>query len=92
MAPHVNAIIASVDMVFPPITNSEVAMASKNPAVVSLLRTSDFYMIGGRAQSYFFDISVEEASGNMLFGIAVKGGRRGKGPFEAQRIAHSLWR
>jgi len=79
MAPHVNAMIATVDMIFPPIANSDVTVASKNPRLVSLLRTSDFYMIGGRAASFFFDVEIEVEHGRVAFAIQIKGGAVGRG-------------
>ncbi|MGY6000047.1 hypothetical protein [Stenotrophomonas maltophilia] len=86
MPPHVNAIIASVDLILPPIANSKATQASSNPNVVSLMRTSDFYMIGARAQATFFDTDIDEDSYHVTFGIRVQGGAEGRGYIDIERL------
>ncbi|WP_133125666.1 hypothetical protein [Xanthomonas prunicola] len=78
MAPHVNAMIASVDLICPPIANSSVSQISKNKNVVKILRLSDFYMIGGRAKAIFSDVHADD-EGRVHFEIQVQGGASDKG-------------
>ncbi len=85
MAPHVNAIVATLDLVCPPIPNSSLSGISQNKEVVQILRRSDFYMIGGRARAHYTDVTVDD-EGKVCFGIQVQGGARGNGFIDIRAI------
>lgn len=63
--------LTTLRTVYPPISNADAARFMKDPDVESLLRTSDFYMIGGRAQARLVDPAIDSASNDLTFGFVV---------------------
>lgn len=49
-----------LELVFPPISNQEAVQLKGEPSVERRLRQSDFYMIGGKPQGLFTEISIDE--------------------------------
>ncbi len=47
--------LTTLRTVYPPISNADAVRLMRIPAVEAMLRTSDFYMIGGRAQARMLD-------------------------------------
>lgn len=73
---------ATLDLVFFPIANSLVSGIVGNSHAESILRESDFYMIGGRAQASFDDFDFDKDTGLLHFSIQIAGGRRDSGAIE----------
>ncbi|WP_315531375.1 hypothetical protein [Delftia acidovorans] len=85
MAPHINSIITTLDLVLAPISNSQLKIASKNEAAIEIMRSSDFYMIGGRAKATYSKFSSNHT--NIInFEIKVLGGASGAGYIEISSI------
>ncbi|BEU25584.1 hypothetical protein [Paraburkholderia caribensis] len=74
MAPEVNTFLATLDLVCPPIPNSSASHVAKHEAAVNVMRQSDFYMICGRAEAEFRDVTLRVDEGEIHFTIEVKGG------------------
>lgn len=51
--------LTSLRLVYPPISNQEAVWVEDDEDVVELLRTSDFYMIGARAEAKFSDFDAD---------------------------------
>ncbi len=64
--------------VYPPISNAEATRLMRDPDVEALLRTSDFYMIGGRAQARMVDLGVDCEAGVITFNLMI--GDKGPNP------------
>jgi len=73
MAPGVNLILSTLDLICGPIPNGRAKEVMLDEDAVRLLKTSDFYMIGGRAEAKFSEFRLEEP-GLLKFQIAVLGG------------------
>jgi hypothetical protein len=63
--------VSMLELVFPPISNQEAVQLQHDPEVEALLRESDFYMIGGRAEARFTDIAVDQKTHVMNFNMTV---------------------
>lgn len=48
-----------LETVYPPISNQEAAWLEKDQEVEELLRQSDFYMIGGRAEAKYLNLVID---------------------------------
>ena len=48
--------LTALRTVYPPISNADAVRLMRDPDVEALLRDSDFYMIGGRAQARMVDL------------------------------------
>lgn len=70
---------ATLDLVCPPIPNSLATQISGNGRAESIIRQSDFYMIGGRPQAIFCDFVQDANDGRLYFSIAVAGGKKDSG-------------
>jgi hypothetical protein len=55
-----NVKFTTLTTVYPPISNQEAVWLQGHPEVEALLRTSDFYMIAGRAEAKFVDLNWDE--------------------------------
>ena len=68
--------VSMLELVYPPISNQEAVWLQNDPEVEALLRQSDFYMIGGRAEAKFSPSEVntenETATFNFIVGIALR--------------------
>lgn len=60
--------------VYPPISSADAVRLMQVPAVEELLRTSDFYMIGARAQARLSDPQFDPDTNEMRFGFAIDDG------------------
>tara|TARA_B100001167_G_C16772951_1_gene308657 strand:- start:2476 stop:3441 length:966 start_codon:yes stop_codon:yes gene_type:complete len=63
--------VTCLETVYPPISNQEAAWLQKDPEVQSLLRQSDFYMIGGRAEGKFQNYVYDAETGVVNFDFAI---------------------
>lgn len=60
--------------VYPPISSADAVHLMQVPAVEELLRTSDFYMIGARAQARLSDPQFDQDANEMRFDFAIGDG------------------
>lgn len=70
---------ATLDLVCSPIPNSAAAKLVGNDAAETIIRQSDFYMIGGRPQAFFSDFYHDPDTGRLHFSLEVAGGRKDTG-------------
>jgi hypothetical protein len=63
--------LTTLRTVYPPISNADAVRLMRDPAVEALLRTSDFYMIGGRAQAHIIDPVINQDTNEMTFNFVV---------------------
>lgn len=61
--------------VYPPISNADAVRLMRVPAVEKLLRTSDFYMIGARAQARLSKPAFDPATNEMSFDFLIGTGQ-----------------
>ena len=86
MAPNVNAFVATLDLVVPPIPNGWASHLMKDKNIVEAIRKSDFYMICGRAEAQFISVNVADEEAEINFEIGVKGGASDRGAIVISRI------
>lgn len=60
--------------VYPPISNADAVRLMRVPAVEEMLRTSDFYMIGARAQARLSNPQFDQDTNEMSFDFSIGGG------------------
>ncbi|MEL7781665.1 hypothetical protein AAG607_01380 [Citromicrobium bathyomarinum] len=60
-----------LETVYPPISNQEAIWLQNDPEVEALLRQSDFYMIGGRAEAKYLNLVIDPATYVATFDFAV---------------------
>ena len=60
--------------VYPPISSAEAVRLMRVPAVEEMLRTSDFYMIGARAQARLSDLQFDQDTNTMSFDFSIGDG------------------
>lgn len=63
--------VTFLETVYPPISNQEAVWLQKDPEVEALLRQSDFYMIGGRAEAKYLNLVVDPATYVATFDFAI---------------------
>lgn len=63
--------VSFLELVFPPISNHEAVQVKNEPALEHRLRQSDFYMIGGKPQGTFKNISLDDDSNTLKFDFCV---------------------
>lgn len=63
--------LTTLRTVYPPISNADAVRLMRIPEVEALLRTSDFYMIGGRAQARMIDPRIDPDENVVKFGFVV---------------------
>ena len=63
--------VTIIETVYPPIANQEAIWLQHDPAVEQYLRESDFYMIGGRAEAKFRDVSVDAEAHVLTFDFVI---------------------
>jgi len=66
--------ISMLELVFPPVSNQEAVWFREVPEVEEILRQSDFYIIGGRAEIKFSDFEKDAADATLSFTVSVEGG------------------
>lgn len=66
--------LTTLRTVYPPISNADSVRLKRIPKVEQLLRTSDFYMIGGRAQAHMKDPEFDLSTNVMTFDFIVGDG------------------
>jgi hypothetical protein len=77
---------ATLDLVCAPISNSHAAELAGNDIAEGVLRRSDFYMIGGRAEARFGDFEHDGNESRLHFSIEVSGGEKDYGWIQIDRI------
>lgn len=60
-----------LETVYPPISNQEAVWLENDPEVEELLRKSDFYMIGGRAEAKYVNLAIDPETYVATFDFAV---------------------
>lgn len=60
-----------LETVYPPISNQEAVWLQNDPEVEALLRQSDFYMIGGRAEAKYLDLVIDPETYVVTFDFAI---------------------
>lgn len=60
--------------VYPPISSADAVRLMRIPAVEEMLRTSDFYMIGARAQARLSDPQFDQDTNEMSFDFSIGDG------------------
>ena len=63
--------ITFLETVYPPISNQEAVWLQNDPEGEALLRQSDFYMIGGRAEAKYLNLVVDPATYVATFDFAI---------------------
>jgi hypothetical protein len=63
--------VSFLETVYPPISNQEAVWFQTDPDVEALFRTSDFYMIGGRPEAKYLNLSVDTDSDIVTFEFAI---------------------
>lgn len=66
--------VTALRTVYPPISNAHATVLQKDPEVEALLRTSDFYMIGGRAAAKMSDFETDVKKGKLRCSFAIGDG------------------
>jgi len=66
--------LTTLRTVYPPISNADSVRLKRIPEVEKLLRTSDFYMIGGRAQAHLSNPEFDLSTNVMTFDFIVGDG------------------
>src|SRR5689334_12694434 len=61
----------ALSTVYPPISSQEASWLQKDPEVESLLRTSNFYMIGAREEAKFHDLTPNEEDWTLRFNLVI---------------------
>ncbi|WP_439831140.1 hypothetical protein [Aeromonas caviae] len=74
-----------LELVFPPISNQEAYWLKDQPAA-TLMRASDFYMIGGKAKSKFTNLSACEETMIVSFDLCIGDDVKGSGAIEVPRL------
>ena len=60
-----------LETVYPPISNQEAVWLENDPEVEELLRQSDFYMIGGRAEAKYLNLVIDPETYIATFDFAI---------------------
>lgn len=60
-----------LETVYPPISNQEAVWLQNDPEVEDLLRQSDFYMIGGRAEAKYLNLVIDAETYVITFDFAI---------------------
>ncbi|MBZ9791673.1 hypothetical protein K9B32_16325 [Rhizobium sp. 3T7] len=63
--------VTFLETVYPPISNQEAVWFQSDPEVEALLRRSDFYMIGGRAEAKYLDLAFDSETDIVTFNFAI---------------------
>lgn len=63
--------ITFLETVYPPISNQEAVWLQNDPDVEALLRQSDFYMIGGRAEAKYLNLVIDPETYVTTFDFAI---------------------
>lgn len=71
MPTSTKAKVSNLVLVYPPISNQEAVWLKHDSEVEAMLRGSDFYMIGGRAEATFDDIVVDPETMEIRFQFVV---------------------
>jgi hypothetical protein len=78
--------LTTLRTVYPPISNADAVRLMKIPEVEALLRTSDFYMIAGRAQARLENPEVDHSSNRLSFDFVVGDGPPNPVTFDLQEL------
>lgn len=63
--------VTFLETVYPPISNQEAVWLQNDPEVEALLRQSDFYMIGGRAEAKYLNLVIDPETYVITFDFAI---------------------
>lgn len=63
--------VTFLETVYPPISNQEAVWLQHDPEVEALLRQSDFYMIGGRAEAKYLNLVIDADTYVVTFDFAI---------------------
>lgn len=63
--------LSFLETVYPPMSNQEAIWAQSDPEVEALLRQSDFYMIGGRAEAKYLNLKIDPDTLVATFDFAI---------------------
>lgn len=63
--------VSFLETVYPPISNQEAVWFQSDPEVEALLRQSDFYMIGGRAEAKYHNLAFDPDAEIVTFDFAI---------------------
>ncbi|SNX73137.1 hypothetical protein SAMN05878503_11451 [Cereibacter ovatus] len=63
--------VTFLETVYPPISNQETIWLQNDPEVEALLRQSDFYMIGGRAEAKYLNLVIDPEANAITFDFAI---------------------
>lgn len=63
--------VTFLETVYPPISNQEAVWLQNDPQVEALLRQSDFYMIGGRAEAKYLNLVIDPETYVITFDFAI---------------------
>lgn len=74
--------LAVLTTVYPPISNADAVRLMRIRAVEEMLRTSDFYMIGARAEAHLSNSQFDQDTNEMNFDFSI-----GDGPFYPVHVA-----
>ena len=64
-----NVLFAMLELVYPPVSSYEAEWLKQDLEVQELLRSSDFYLIGARAEAKFTDVDCDAGYGILTVGI-----------------------
>jgi len=65
------SLMSLLELVYTPISNQEAVWLQKDPDVKAMLRSSDFYMIGARAEGKFTDITTNSDTHVVRFNLSI---------------------
>lgn len=65
--------VTFLETVYPPISNQEAIWLQNDPEVEALLRQSDFYIIGGRAEAKYLNLVIDPETYVITFDFAIGG-------------------
>lgn len=78
--------IATPKLVYPPMSNQEAVWFEKDTEVEAMLRQSDFYMIGGRAEARYENLAIDTDDNIVRFDFVLQDGLRDKAEIHLQRL------
>jgi len=84
-----NVMMSTLTLVYPPVSNQEAEWVKSDPDVEALIRSSDFYMIGARAEARFEDDDVTVEDSQIRVPISTEDGFRDEVVLEPFALAEA---